>query len=69
MERAEIRLKCLELAVGRTTNHQEAMARFKEYFDLVTELDTQANKITGNSMAQNGVGLTVGKNGSPPGKG
>lgn len=35
MERDALRLECLKLAVGKTTDHQEALIRAEEFFAFV----------------------------------
>lgn len=37
MERDEIRLACLRLAVERTVGHQEQIARAEDFFDFVVK--------------------------------
>ena len=37
MERDTIRLECIKLAVGRTTDHQEALKRATGYFEFVID--------------------------------
>ena len=37
MEKDTIRLECIKLAVGKTTNHQEALTRAEDYVNFVID--------------------------------
>lgn len=56
MERDEIRLECLKLAASRIPDHQECMARVRDYEnyvvgqDIVTKQETVRQKKSGNAL-------------------
>lgn len=58
MNREEIRLECIKLAVMRTQNHADGVARAEDYFGFVMKSEDDALqkdllKKVGNSVPQN----------------
>ncbi len=61
MERDLIRLECIKLAVSATRNHDDSLARAKEYFDFVNEADPGQREQAAITPDPAGAAVTVGK--------
>lgn len=64
MEKDVVRLESLKLAVSRTTDHSEALARAKEYEDFINN----GAKIVHN-VDPASANMTAGKDGKRPAQG
>lgn len=68
MEREELRLECLKLAVSRTPDHNEGLLRAEQFFQFVKK-DEQASAQKSPTTSIPGAGVTVGKDHNRPGQG
>lgn len=68
MQRDELRLECLKLAVSKTPDFNEGVLRAERYFEFITEGQEAKNEKPETTPAH-GASVTVGKDNTRPAKG
>lgn len=68
MQRDELRLECLKLAVNKTPDFNEGVLRAERYFEFVTKGQEAKSEKSGTTPTQ-GAPVTAGKDSTRPAKG